>query len=117
MSTRTLQLQRPLLAAQRAAGPAGAQAPTVRGVAPRGATIVAECVVVGAARRLAGVVLADARGADDGEPPQHVARINSYVAFAIATPVACSVNARCEADAHVLAGCSNRCISQIILTE
>ena len=35
------------------------------------------------------------------------ARINSYVAFAIATPVACSVNARCEADAHVLAGCSN----------
>ena len=36
------------------------------------------------------------------------ARINSYFAFAIATPVACSVNARCEADAHVLAGCSNR---------
>ena len=27
-----------------------------------------------AARRLAGVVLVDARGADDGEPPQHVAR-------------------------------------------
>jgi hypothetical protein len=30
------------------------------------------------------------------------------VAFAIATPVAWSVNARCEADAHVLAGCLNR---------
>ena len=29
---------------------------------------------MGAARRLAGVVLVDARGADDGEPPQHVAR-------------------------------------------
>ena len=29
------------------------------------------------------------------------ARTNAYVAFAIATPVACSVNARCEADAHV----------------
>ena len=35
-------------------------------------------------------------------------RICIYVAFAIATPVAWSVNARCEADAHVLAGCSNR---------
>ena len=70
--TRTL--RRPLLAAQRAAGPAGALAPGLRGVEPRGATIVAECVVVGAARRLAGVVLVDARGADDGEPPQHVAR-------------------------------------------
>ena len=31
-------------------------------------------LVVGAARRLAGVVLVDAWGAYDGEPPQHVAR-------------------------------------------
>jgi len=31
-----------------------------------------------------------------------------YVAFAIATPVTWSVNERCEAGAHVLAGCSNR---------
>jgi hypothetical protein len=29
---------------------------------------------VGTARRLAGIVLVDARGADNGEPPQHVAR-------------------------------------------
>ena len=44
--------------------------------APRGTTIIAKRVVVGAARRLAGVVLVDAWGAYayDGEPPQHVAR-------------------------------------------
>ena len=41
---------------------------------PRGAAVGTERVVVGTARRLAGVVLVDARGADDGEPPQHVAR-------------------------------------------
>jgi hypothetical protein len=41
---------------------------------PRGTTIIAKRVVVGAARRLAGVVLVDAWGAYDGEPPQHLAR-------------------------------------------
>ena len=46
----------------------------VGAVAPRGTTIIAKRVVVGAARRLAGVVLVDAWGAYDGEPPQHVAR-------------------------------------------
>ena len=30
--------------------------------------------MVGTARRLTGVVLVDARGTDNGEPPQHVAR-------------------------------------------
>ena len=34
----------------------------------------AERVEVGATRRLPGVVLVDARGADDGQPAQHVAR-------------------------------------------
>jgi hypothetical protein len=51
---------------------AAAQAPPSVG-APRGTKIIAECVVVGAARRLAGVVLVDARGSYDGEPLQHVA--------------------------------------------
>ena len=46
----------------------------VGAAAPRGTTIIAKRVVVGAARRLAGVVLVDAWGAYDGEPPQHVAR-------------------------------------------
>ena len=41
----------------------------VGAAAPRGATIIAKRVVVGAARRLAGVVLVDAWGAYDGEPP------------------------------------------------
>ena len=44
------------------------------GLRPGGAAVRAERVVVGTALRLTGVVLVDARGGDDGEPPQHVAR-------------------------------------------
>ena len=50
----------------------GQLAPTVGGVAPRRPAVRAERVVVGAARRLPGVVLVDARGADDGQSAQHV---------------------------------------------
>ena len=50
--------------------------------APR-STIIAERVVVGAARRLAGVVLVDSQGGYDGEPSQHVARCGAERSAAI----------------------------------
>ena len=49
-------------------------APSVGGVAPWRPAVRAERVEVGAARRLPGVVLVDARGADNGQPAQHLAR-------------------------------------------
>ena len=61
---------------RRAPSPPGRRllASAVGGVAPRGAAVSTERVMLGAtARRLASFVLVDARGADDGEPPQQLA--------------------------------------------
>ena len=68
-------LHKPQAASEGArAGAAGGPSAPVGGVAPRRPTARTESVEVGAVGGLPGVTLVDARGADDGEPAQHMPR-------------------------------------------